>query len=188
MPAGLRRIILVGAPMITFAAIIAFITLAIPPYLTIIPHPAPKEPIHFDHSVHIQTAGLDCTFCHRTTAIGATAGYPEVQQCMFCHQAISQFTVQATGLSQSEAQDSLDKIRAAWQQQQPVNWERVHRMPDHVRFLHEAHINAGFDCATCHGDVGHMGQVVQVRTLNMGDCINCHRANNAPTECATCHK
>src|SRR3954453_20269312 len=109
MPAGLRRLILVGAPMITFAAIISFITLAIPPFLTIIPHPAPKEPIHFDHSVHIQTAGLDCTFCRRTTSIGATAGYPEVQQCMFCHQQISQFTVQAKGLSQAEAQDSLDK-------------------------------------------------------------------------------
>ena len=79
-------------------------------------------------------------------------------------------------------------VRRSWQQQQPVNWERVHRMPDHVRFLHEAHINAGFDCATCHGDVGNMGQVVQVRPLTMGDCVSCHRANNAPTECATCHK
>src|SRR5689334_20701182 len=131
MPAGLRRLVLVGAPMLTFAAIIAFITLAIPPFLTIIPHPAPKEPIHFDHSVHLQTAtGLDCTFCHRTTAIGATAGYPEVQQCMFCHQVISQFTVEAAGTSKAEGQESLDKIRAAWQQQQPVNWERIHRMPD----------------------------------------------------------
>jgi hypothetical protein len=188
MPTGLRRLILVGAPMITFAAIISFITLAIPPFLNMIPHPAPKEPIHFDHSVHVQTAGLDCTFCHRTTTIGATAGYPEVQQCMFCHQAISQFTVQAQGVSHGDAQTSLDKIRAAWQAQQPVNWERVHRMPDHVRFLHEAHINAGFDCGTCHGDVGRMGQVVQVRPLNMGDCIGCHKANSAPTECATCHK
>src|SRR3954468_19611913 len=133
MPAGLRRLLLVGIPMVTFAALISFITLGIPPILANVPHPAPTEPIHFDHSVHIQTAGLDCTFCHRTTAIGATAGYPEVQQCMFCHQVISQSTVSAQGLSSTQTQESLDKIRAAWQQAQPVNWERVHRLPDHVR-------------------------------------------------------
>src|SRR5581483_881368 len=156
--------------------------------LASIPHPAPKEPIHFDHSVHVQTAGLDCTFCHRTTAIGATAGYPDVQQCMFCHQVIASTTASNASLTTAEAQDSLDKIRQAWQQQQPVNWERVHRIPDHVRFLHEAHINAGFQCSTCHGDVGSMSQVVQVRPLNMGDCVGCHRDNGAPTECATCHK
>src|SRR5579884_1350099 len=111
MPTGLRRLILVGVPMVTFAAIISFITLALPPMLSVIPHPVPKEPIHFDHSVHVQTAGLDCTFCHRTTAIGQTAGYPEVQQCMFCHLGVTQSTVAAQGISQAEAQDSLDKIR-----------------------------------------------------------------------------
>ncbi len=174
--------------MVTFAAIIAFITLAIPPLLANAPHPVPNEPIHFDHSVHVQTAGLDCTFCHRTTTVGATAGYPEVQQCMFCHQVISQSTVTAQGYDSSQTQASMDKIRTAWQQQQPVNWERVHRLPDHVRFLHEAHVNYGFACETCHGDVGRMGQVVQVRALNMGDCINCHRANSVSVECATCHK
>jgi hypothetical protein len=174
--------------MITFAALLSFITLATPPLLNSIPHPAPQEPIHFDHNIHVNTAGLECQFCHRTTAIGGTAGYPDVQQCMFCHQVIAVSTVPATGVSQGEAQASLDKIRTAWAQQQPVSWQRIHRMPDHVRFLHEAHINAGFACETCHGNVASMGQVVQVRPLNMGDCVGCHKANGAPTECATCHK
>ena len=42
-------------------------------------------------------------------------------------------------------------------------------------------------CAVCHGDVGSMSKVKQVRPLKMGDCVNCHRDNNAPAECAVCH-
>jgi hypothetical protein len=63
----------------------------------------------------------------------------------------------------------------------------VHRTPDHVRFTHEAHIQAGVQCATCHGQVEQMAEVRQVRALNMGDCIACHRQNNARTDCSVCH-
>ncbi|HEY3109113.1 MAG TPA: cytochrome c3 family protein [Chloroflexota bacterium] len=135
----------------------------------------PREPILFDHSLHTRVVGLDCAFCHRTASKGATAGYPELEQCMFCHEVIGQ------GASE------IEKVRVAWTDQQPINWERVHRMPDHVHFVHDAHIRAGFECATCHGDVQQMSQVVQVRRLNMSDCVDCHRQNQAPTECITCH-
>jgi hypothetical protein len=60
-------------------------------------------------------------------------------------------------------------------------------MPDHVRFTHEPHIQAGVACATCHGDVGTMREVTQTRSLRMGDCVACHRENNAPTDCFKCH-
>ncbi len=188
MSDDLRRILLVGVPMVGLAGLIVFITVLVPIILPAVPHAIPQEPIYFDHSVHVQTAGLDCTFCHRTVQTASTAGLPDVQQCMFCHQVIASASAQPKERTVAEASTEIGKLRQAWSEQKPVDWERVHRMPDHVRFIHEAHITAGFACSTCHGDVQNMGQVVQVRALNMGDCVSCHRANSAPTECATCHK
>jgi hypothetical protein len=83
----------------------------------------------------------------------------------------------------------LQMLVTAFNSGTPINWTRVDQLPDHVHFVHAEHINAGFSCATCHGDVASMapGAVVQVRDLRMGDCITCHRENNAPTDCSTCH-
>jgi hypothetical protein len=100
---------------------------------------------------------------------------PDVQQCMFCHQTV--------GRGQTE----IEKVRQAWASQQPIDWARIHRMPDHVRFTHDAHIQAGIPCATCHGDVAQMHQVTQERSLKMNDCVACHQQSGAPTLCATCH-
>ena len=102
--------------------------------------------------------------------------------------------------------------------EEPINWERVHRVPDHVRFVHEAHIRfftsdldeegatgQRFDidgnevnrpytitetCSICHGDVGNMAEVQPKdgQSLKMGTCLDCHRANNVPTDCTVCHK
>jgi hypothetical protein len=188
MSPDIRRLLLVGIPMVGLAGLILFITVAVPQILAAIPHAPPSEPIYFDHSVHTHAAGIDCQFCHRTVSTAGTAGFPEVQQCMFCHQVIASAQVQPRTGTVSEASAEIAKLRQYWTEQRPIDWERVHRMPDHVRFMHEPHISAGVQCATCHGDVQSMGQVVQVRPLGMGDCVSCHRANSAPTECATCHK
>lgn len=191
MGLDVRRLLLVSLPMVGLVAVIFLVTIGAPRlWATSFLRRAPQEPIAFDHSVHVQTAGVDCVFCHRTATSAATAGYPDVQQCMFCHQAIatSQVGAPGMGLGKEQATEEIAKVRQAWQEQKPINWERIHRLPDHVRFLHQAHIQAGLTCSTCHGDVGNMGQVVQVRSLNMGDCLACHRQNAAPTECAVCHK
>ena len=148
--------------------------------------------------------GLDCTFCHRTVTTSAAAGVPPVQQCMFCHQAIG--PQDSPELQKLRAAGGLDGATKA-----PVNWKRVHRLPDHVRFVHEAHIRyltqnpaavrnptdpailtqqtalPSQVCSTCHGDVANMPVVKQVEPLKMGQCVNCHRDNNAPTDCAVCH-
>lgn len=42
-------------------------------------------------------------------------------------------------------------------------------------------------CSTCHGDIATMTKVKQVEALKMGQCVNCHRDNGAPTDCITCH-
>lgn len=168
------KLALVIIPAFLLAGLIFFITVAAPRLLASTRLP-PPEPIAFDHFRHVQVAGLECSFCHRTAATSPTAGYPDVQQCMFCHQVI--------------ASGEAEKVRAAWQQQKPIDWIRIHRLPDHVAFAHDPHIRAGVSCATCHGDVGmKQGQVAQVRSLTMGDCLSCHQQRGAPTECMVCHR
>lgn len=144
----------------------------------------PVQPIAFPHPSHVQVDGIDCLFCHRSVATDAMASIPPVQQCMFCHKLVKTDSPEIQKL----AKYASDNV--------PVEWIRVHRVPDHVHFVHEAHITfftrrdnvaPSQVCATCHGDVGSMQQVKQVRSLRMGDCVDCHRQNNAPTDCAVCH-
>ncbi len=135
---------------------------------------APRQPIDFPHTLHSALIP-DCTFCHRTAHTEAAAGLPALQQCMFCHQV--------AGREREEVQ----KLLAAWDDGETIDWVRVHQVPDHVQFVHEAHIRAGFDCSTCHGAVQEMERVRQVRDLRMDDCVACHQENNAPTDCTTCH-
>lgn len=143
---------------------------------------APDQPIAFSHITHAQNAAIDCTFCHRNATTGASAGLPAVEQCAFCHAPGGSAAV---GVAKDNAE--VQKLVQTYEKGQPIDWVKVHRLPDHVQFVHEAHIRAGFSCSTCHGDVQSMEQMRQVRSLRMGDCVACHRANNAPTDCAVCH-
>lgn len=138
--------------------------------------PIAEQPIDFPHSIHATTMGLDCTFCHRTATVSASAGLPAIEQCMFCHKIIP-----------TQGRPQLERLVSAFENNAPIQWARVHQVPDHAHFVHAMHINAGFQCATCHGDVASMGVAEQVRDLRMGDCIACHRENNARTDCAVCH-
>jgi hypothetical protein len=159
--------------------------------------PAPEQPIAFPHPAHVD-AGIDCVFCHRLAPTESMASVPPLEQCVFCHQIIGQDSPEVA------------KLVAAFQDGEPIDWVRVHRLPDHVRFIHEAHITfftqqinytsaqteydlvpeeafASATCAICHGEIRTMAEVSQVRALKMGDCVNCHRDWGAPTDCATCH-
>lgn len=60
--------------------------------------------------------------------------------------------------------------------QGPVEWVRVHALPDHVYFNHSQHVNVGdLECQTCHGKVEDMEVLRQESPLSMGWCVNCHR-------------
>ena len=166
---------------------------------------APAQPVAFPHSVHVAENNIQCEFCHRNVTKGAAATVPAVETCLFCHKDIDGQTV--------TAQAEIQKVRTAFETGQPINWERVHRLPDHVRFIHEAHIRYFTDetigvkygingeeitespdvaqtCTICHGDVG-TKTVVQPKTgqsLKMGTCVDCHRDNSISTDCTVCHK
>jgi hypothetical protein len=169
------RLLLVFVPVGAFLGLVGWIAIGAPWLEHAQPRPPPEQPIAFDHRLHAVALGIDCAFCHRAAATGPTAGMPSVEQCMFCHQSIGQ------------GQPEMEKLRTAWIAGDPIDWQRVDRLPDHVRFDHSAHVQAGVACATCHGDVGQMKEVVQVRPLDMADCVDCHRQSDASTDCATCH-
>jgi hypothetical protein len=145
----------------------------------------PDQPIAFPHPTHVEDLGMDCTFCHRNVTEGAAATIPSAGLCLTCHQVVGDDLPEVEKLREMVAENG-----------RPIDWVRVHRVPDHVHFVHEAHIRFFSErdgiaetavCATCHGDVGSMEKVEQVRALKMGDCVNCHRDNGAPTDCTTCH-
>ncbi|EKS09964.1 cytochrome c3 family protein [Leptospira santarosai str. 200702252] len=82
----------------------------------------------------------------------------------------------------------IKKLTKSYNDNKPIEWIKVHDMPDHVQFNHSRHISRGVDCSACHGNVAEMVKVKQVASLNMGYCVDCHRENNAPTDCSTCHR
>ena len=58
----------------------------------------------------------------------------------------------------------------------PIEWTRIHNLPDHVYFNHAQHVTVGkVECQQCHGKVEEMEIVAQHTPLSMGWCINCHR-------------
>ncbi|HFB61355.1 MAG TPA: cytochrome C, partial [Bacteroidetes bacterium] len=59
----------------------------------------------------------------------------------------------------------------------PIQWIKVHNLPDFVYFNHEQHVKVGkINCTECHGDVAQMDQIAQVKDLSMGWCLDCHRS------------
>ena len=162
-------------PALALAGFAVVFVVGLPWLLTHQPYAVPEQPLRFNHRVHVERAGMECAFCHRTAGSGVAAGMPDIQQCIFCHIAVGH------GIGEQE------RLRQAWVAQEPINWMRVHHQPDHVRFVHDAHVQAGLPCATCHVDVGRMEVTVKVRPLNMPDCVGCHRLQSAPTDCGACH-
>jgi hypothetical protein len=70
----------------------------------------------------------------------------------------------------------ISKIISSYDNHIPIEWVKVHNLPDHVFFSHAQHVSAGkVDCAECHGNVKEMNVIKQVSDLSMGWCINCHR-------------
>jgi len=152
--------------------------------------PAPKQPIRFSHRIHAGTLGIGCTACHAYAEQGPVAGIPSVARCRGCHK----FVKSDPGDPALNAE--LEQLSRKLDEGTPIEWVRVHRVPDHVFFTHRRHVRSGVSCRDCHGDVETMEAVHQVSPLNMGWCLDCHRRKQFErpaeraylTECSTCHK
>lgn len=139
------------------------------------PHADASQPIVFSHRQHVTDVGLDCQLCHLYARRGPVAGVPSVARCTGCHAVVH------------PERPEVAKVLAYAERAEPIPWERVHTLPDYVRFTHKRHVAAGITCATCHGDVGSMESVEQVSPLTMAWCLGCHDARQASNDCLTCH-
>jgi len=137
---------------------------------------APVQPIAFNHKIHAGDYHIACEYCHIYARRAAVAGIPSAQRCMGCHKI--------TAAGNSEVQ----KLRGYWERKEPLQWIRVTSMPDYVYFEHWPHLRSGLTCQTCHGAVETMEQVRKVRTLDMNDCVACHRERQASIDCVICHR
>ena len=126
-----------------------------------------QQPVQFSHKHHVGDDGIDCRYCHTTVETSASASMPPTQTCMNCH-------------SQLWADSPyLEPIRESYRDNKPIEWERVHDLPEYVYFNHSIHVAKGVGCASCHGDIANMPAVYQQNTLQMEWCLSCHR-NPAP--------
>ncbi|MCI4668633.1 MAG: c-type cytochrome [Bacteroidia bacterium] len=165
----------------------------------------PEQPIKFSHALHAGTNQIDCKYCHTGTTKSKSAWIPSVNVCMNCHMQIQE--------GPQYGKEEIAKIYAAvgWDPDefayvndpQPVEWVRIHNVPDHAYFNHAQHVVVGnLECQTCHGPVETMEVVYQYSDLGMGWCINCHRnekvkvlgeeteytvADMGGLNCARCH-
>lgn len=137
----------------------------------------PDQPLPFSHKQHAGDYKIDCRYCHTGTEVSRHASVPSLNVCMNCHLVVKTDS------------PHIQKLTEAYNKGTSIAWNKVHLLPDHVKFNHAAHIKAGKECTTCHGPVQEMTKVRQYQSLSMGWCVNCHRQpeNKAPLNCSTCH-
>jgi hypothetical protein len=129
---------------------------------------SPDQPVKFSHAVHAGQNKIDCIYCHSYAPYSKTAGIPSENVCMNCHLLVRNGT--RTGAFE------IAKVVSAFNTGTPIEWVKVHNLPDHVFFSHAQHVTAGrISCQKCHGNVKSMNRIEQVSDLSMGWCINCHR-------------
>ena len=138
---------------------------------------APAQPIAYSHALHAGTLEIECQYCHTGVEIGKSANIPSANICMNCHTHVQ--NVQGKeGIS-----PEIQKIYDAVDNNQPIEWVRVHNLPDLAYFNHAQHVAVGgIECQTCHGPIQEMEVVAQHSSLTMGWCIDCHRQTEIATE------
>jgi cytochrome c551/c552 len=128
----------------------------------------PVQPIAFSHKVHAGQYQIDCKYCHIGVEKGKSATIPSTNICMNCHNAIEE--------GPKYGKKEIQKIYDSYQNNKPIEWVKVHNLPDLVYFNHAQHVKvAGLECQECHGPVEEMEEVYQYSKLSMGWCIECHR-------------
>jgi len=124
------------------------------------------QPIPFSHKHHVGDDGIDCRYCHTSVEKSGFAGLPSTSICLSCH---SQLFLDSSALA---------PLHESARTGRPIQWTRVHDLPDFVYFEHDIHVNKGVACVECHGRVDQMPLTWRTASLEMQWCLNCHR--NAP--------
>ena len=147
----------------------------------------PAQPIEFSHKIHAGQNGIDCNYCHTSARKSKHSGIPSANLCMNCHTYINEGAL--TG--KAEIQKIYDAIGfdpdsrtyIEGYEQKPIEWVRIHNLPDHAYFNHSQHVVAGgLECQDCHGPVEEMDVLYQYSELTMGWCVDCHRETEVKME------
>jgi mono/diheme cytochrome c family protein len=129
---------------------------------------APVQPIPFSHKQHAGDMKIECGYCHTGVYKGKQANIPGVNICMNCHSQVKE--------GSRFGKDGIAKVIDHYQKNRPIQWVRVHNLPDLAYFNHSQHtVAGGLECVKCHGQIDSMEVVKQYSNLTMGWCINCHR-------------
>jgi hypothetical protein len=176
----------------------------------------PEQPIAFSHKQHAGDLAINCQYCHYNAAKGPHAGIPPASLCMNCHRLVTaSWEVTKTELDiarqsgrppkkivSPELQKLYDSLGLNSDLQpdsskipRPIQWVKVHNLPQYTRFDHRAHVNAKVACQDCHGPVQNMEVIRQSVDLSMGWCLKCHKDHkeiggrkvSPSTDCAACH-
>jgi cytochrome c2 len=152
----------------------------------------PVQPIYYSHKVHAGINQINCLYCHGSAEQSKHAAIPSVNTCMNCHKAIQAYekgpklfdedgneidgTAEIQKLYEFAGFDPNNPNKWDPSMAKPIEWIKIHNLPDHVYFSHAQHVTAGkVQCQSCHGEIQAMDEVKQVSDLSMGWCINCHR-------------
>ncbi len=154
----------------------------------------PTQPIKFSHELHAGINQIDCQYCHQGAFKSKNSSIPSLNVCMNCHKNVQARTEDGlispeiqkiyNALGYSPDTQTYDKTK-----EKPIEWVRVHNLPDFAYFNHSQHVVVGEDairkeaglkptdpvCFACHGPVNTMEEVYQYSPLTMKWCINCHK-------------
>jgi mono/diheme cytochrome c family protein len=155
----------------------------------------PVQPIKFSHELHAGVNQIDCQYCHVGAFKSKNATIPSLNICMNCHKAV-QARDNHDGNISPEIQKiynalgyDADKMTYDKSKEKPVEWIRVHNLPDFAYFNHSQHVVVAEKairrakglkpnepvCFACHGPVDTMQEIYQYSPLTMKWCINCHK-------------
>lgn len=150
-----------------------------------------EQPIPFSHYLHAGKNEIQCEYCHSSARKSIHGGVPEVQVCMNCHKFVK------------TKSPHIQKVTEHYENGDPIQWQKVHDLPDYVNFAHVRHVRAGVDCTECHGQIKLQGKptytttevdgeetqllsvdkvMVRESTLQMGWCLDCHAGHPSVDE------
>ena len=141
------------------------------------------QPFPFNHRIHTEN-GLTCDTCHEQVFRGPHAGMPSSALCLGCHEADI--------ASSPAALPYIETVRRHGREGTEIGWVRIYQLPKHVYYSHRRHAGiAQLPCETCHGEIGQSetppaGPIKT--TLDMDNCINCHKQHDVQNDCAWCHR
>lgn len=184
----------------------------------------PVQPIAYSHRLHAGELEIPCLYCHSGAERSRHAGIPAASTCMNCHRFVTaprsavraeeQLAKQEGRTPRRVVSPELAKLYGALglgddlqpdptRPSRPIEWVRIHQLPDFAAFDHRPHVAAGVACQKCHGPIETMERVRQAESLSMGWCVACHRGGvpagdgvaptgpdglvRGSTDCATCH-